>query len=62
MLQAGLQIIAIHTLTNISRSKGNQVMKFVHLIEYNMRKDFLKYHTQNTVEILFPDPFLKNQN
>ena len=39
--------IAIHILLNISRSKGNQTMKFGRLIEYNMRKIFLeKLHTK----------------
>ena len=47
---------------NISRSKGNQTMKFGQLIEYNMKNILLKNHTQNVVEKLFPDPFLKNQN
>ena len=42
--------------------KGNQAMKFGQLIEYNMRNIFLKNHTQNTVEKLSPDPFLKSQN
>ena len=37
-------------------------MKFGQLIEYNMKKIFWKNHTQNAVEILFPDSFLKNQN
>ena len=36
-------------------------MKFGQLIEYNMRHMFLKNHTQNAVEELFPDPLLKNQ-
>ena len=31
------QIITIHVLPNISRSKGSQAMKFGQLIEYNMR-------------------------
>ena len=35
--QPGQQIIAIHILSNISRGKGNQTMKFGQLIEYNMR-------------------------
>ena len=35
---AGQQIITIHILASISRSKGNRTMKFVQLIEYNMRK------------------------
>ena len=33
--QPGLQLIAIHTLPNISQSKGNQRMKLGLLIEYN---------------------------
>ena len=36
--QSGLQTIAIHILPNVSRTKGNQTMKFNQLIEYNMRK------------------------
>ena len=37
-------------------------MKFGQLIEYNMRNTFLKNHTQNVVEKLVLDPFLKNLN
>ena len=40
--QPGKQTIAIHILTNISRSKGNQTMKFGQLIEYDMRTIFLE--------------------
>ena len=40
--QPGLQTIAIHTLANISQSKGNQTMKFGQLKEYNKRKYFLQ--------------------
>ena len=36
-------------------------MKLGELIEHNMRDIFLGNYTQNAVEILFPDPFLKNQ-
>ena len=36
--QSGLQTIPIHILPNVSRTKGNQTMKFNQLIEYNMRK------------------------
>ena len=32
----------IHILPNISRSKGNQTMKFDQLIEYNIRNIFLE--------------------
>ena len=37
-------------------------MKFDQLIECNMKKKLLKNHTQNVVEKLIPDTFLKNQN
>ena len=40
----------IYTLPNISRSKGNQAMKFGQL----------KNHAQNVVEKLLPETFLKN--
>ena len=36
----GQQTIAIHILPNISRSKGNRVIKFGQLIEYNQEKYF----------------------
>ena len=34
--------IVIHIMPNISKSKGNQTMKFGQLIEYNMRNIFLE--------------------
>ena len=40
--QPGLQTIAIHTQSDISRSKGNQTMKFGQLIENNKRNIFLQ--------------------
>ena len=40
--QPGLQTIALDILPNISRSKGNQAMKFGQLIEYNMRNIFVE--------------------
>ena len=36
------QTIAIHTLLNISRTKGNQTIKFGQLIKYNIRNIFLE--------------------
>ena len=42
MSQPGKQITAIHILSNISRSKGNQAMKLGQLIEYNKRNIFLQ--------------------
>ena len=40
--QLGQKTILIHILPNISRSKGNQTMKFGQLIECNMRNIFLE--------------------
>ena len=54
--QTGKQKITIYIWLNISRGKGNQVVKFGQL-KYNM-----KNHTQTVEEKLVPDPFLKNQN
>ena len=53
------QAIIMHMLPNISRSKGNQTMKFGQLIEYNMKNVFLG---KSYSEKLFLDHFLKNQN
>ena len=39
---ADLHTIAIHILPNMSRSKGNQKMKFGQLIKYNKKKIFLQ--------------------
>ena len=52
--QPGKQTNAIHILSYNSRSKDNQ----------NITREtfFLKNHTQNVVEKLVPDHFLKNQN
>ena len=41
-LQPGLQTIAIHIFTNISQNKGDQIMKFGQLAEYNKRNIFLQ--------------------
>ena len=37
-------------------------MIFGQLIESNVRNISLENHTQNAMEILFPDTFLKNKN
>ena len=42
-------------MTNISRSKSSQTIKFRQLVEYNMRKYFVVWK-------LVPDPFLKRKN
>ena len=43
---------------NNSRSKGNQTMQYVWLIDYDMSNIFLKNHTEKMVVKLFPDSFL----
>ena len=49
----GQQTIAIHTLPDISRSKGNQTMRFDQLIKYNMRNIFVeKSYTKYAGEII----------
>ena len=60
--QPGKLTTTIHILSNIRRIKGDQTMKFGQLVKYNMRKYNMKNHTQNVVEELFLDPFLKYQN
>ena len=37
-------------------------MNFGQLTKYNMRKFFVKDHTQNVMEKLFSDSFPQNQN
>ena len=38
----GKQVIVIHILPNISRSKGNQAIKFSHLIAYKVKNIFFQ--------------------
>ena len=56
--QPGSQTIVIHTLPNISQSKGNQTMKFGQLIEYKKRNSFFKNYAENEVRRLVSDLFL----
>ena len=44
MSQLGKKTIAIHILPNISRSEGNQTLKFDQLKEYNIRNIFFENH------------------
>ena len=59
-LQNGKRKIPIHILPNISRSKGNQTMKFCQLIKYNTRKIFLKISYPKYGGETIPRPFSKN--
>ena len=58
MPQAGQQIVTIHMLRDISRSKGNQSMIFDQLIKYNVRYIFHQNHAENEAGRLVPDLFL----
>ena len=60
--QAGQQIITIHILLDIYRSKGNQTMKLGQLIEYNMKNIFLVKSYTKCGEEASLKPFYKNQN
>ena len=40
--QTGKQIITMHLLPNISRSKDNTAMMFGHLIRFKVRNSFLQ--------------------
>ena len=61
--QPGLQTNAIYILTNISRIKSNKAMNEIWSVNRVFLETFLlKNHTQNILEKLSPDPFLKNQN
>ena len=60
MSRAGEQIITIQTMTNISRSKCNQMILFGKLIEYNIRNIFLKKSYSKYGGI--PDSFLDWEN
>ena len=57
--QPGYQTIAIHVLPNISRSKGNQTIKFGQVIQHNKKNIFIQksFRKQNR-EISFRPLFL----
>ena len=57
--QPGKETIAIHISPNIVRSKGNQRIKFGHLIEYSMRNIFLEKSYAKCGGETIPRSFLK---
>ena len=60
--QPGYQRIEIHILPNISRSKGNQAIKFGQLREYNMRNIFVEIsYTKCAVETISRPLFKKSK-
>ena len=52
------QMIKIHILPSISRSKDNQAMEFRQLIEYNVRNSFVQKSLKSDVGRLVPDLFV----
>ena len=57
--QPGLKVIVMHILTNISRSKCNQAMKFGQLIEYNWENIFLEESYSKCGGETISTPFFK---
>ena len=55
--QPGQQTILIHILSNISRSKGNQTMKFGQSIECNMMNIFFEKSCTKRGRETSPRPF-----
>ena len=53
------QTMAIHILPNISRIKGNEIMKFGQLIQYDMRNTFLEKTYVKCCGETTPRPFSK---
>ena len=52
MSQLGKRTVAIQVFTNVSRSKGNQTMKFGPLIEYKIRNISLEKPCKRGGEII----------
>ena len=51
--------MAIHILSNISRSKGNQTMKFDQLIQYNIGNIFVEKSYKKCAGEIIPRPLSK---
>ena len=60
MSKLGQQTFVIHILPNISRSKGNQTVKFGQVIVCNTKNIFLEKSYTKYGGKLVPDPILKN--
>ena len=57
--QTRLYTITIHILPNISRSKGNQTIRYGQLVEYNNKKIFLERPFTKCGGETSPRPFFK---
>ena len=55
----GKQTIAVHILPNISRSKGNQTIKFGQLIDHNISNIFFEKSHTKCGGVTTPIPFSK---
>ena len=55
--QPGQETITMHILPNISRSKGNQTMKFGQILENNKINFFFRNHAKHEPEKLVRHPF-----
>ena len=53
--QTRKQTITVHVSSNVSRNKGDQIMKLGQFIKYDVRNIFLKNHSENEEGRLFPD-------
>ena len=62
MSESGKQTIAIHILPSVSRSKGNQAMKFAQLLQYNMKNTFSEESNTKFGGETSSDLFLKQQD
>ena len=61
--QPGKQVIAVHILSNISKSKGDETKKCGQLIEYNMKKHFSSKTMHKIWWKNYPQtPLLRNWN
>ena len=60
--QPGKETILIYVMSNISRSQGNQTMKFGQLIEHKLRNIFFLKSCTKWVRKLITRPFSKNSN
>ena len=56
------ETITIHVLVNITKSKGNQAMKFGQLIKYSLRFFFLEESDAKCGGEAIPRSFWKSQN
>ena len=56
------ETITIHVLVNITKSKGNQTMKFGQLIKYSLRFFFLEESDAKCGGEAIPRSFWKSQN